>query len=294
MRAIVGTPGASQFTGDLPIAGSVNKVYLPPHQKYLLIEQLATDPIAVVPFRGVTVGTPAAIPGALPRADLVAFSPSGGVAAFYNTTSDEAQVITGLPNTPQISHQIQQVKLPEPVSTLAISDDGSVFVAGSQGNHIYLLSQNSAPQLLWSAGDLAALAFYPAQHSLVACDRSSGSLVILDQVGTALTTRTLAGPLPSLGPGVNLQLDDSGKRVVISNPASNQVHVIDQSGSVQSLSLPASPVSIKQLANPTLFALTEVDGQSGLVLSLNSVPAQYFYVPRRVIVVQHVLKTGVQ
>src|SRR6266536_1972207 len=82
VRPLVGLPGSAIAGDALRMPEGTRRVHLDPGQELALVERTGAA-IGVLAFDGGLAGELSEIAGAMARADLVAFSPSGGHAVLY-------------------------------------------------------------------------------------------------------------------------------------------------------------------------------------------------------------------
>jgi hypothetical protein len=191
---VLGTASRPRFGSSLALPAGVSKLYLPPLQRYALIEDSADGPLAVWTLRNVAASSDhaaVAVSGAMAHPDLVAFSPGGGAAVLYSATGGRLQVIGGLPAQPHIAHELSTDG--RTASALALSDDGLLLVAqfgdpmpfySREGNSWRALSTGVRPR---------AWAFLPRTHDLVVSDSGQNEIVLLPGISEApIAERVLA------------------------------------------------------------------------------------------------------
>ena len=280
VRAITGVVGAALFGNSVALPSAITQFYLAPRQQYALVEARGSTTLGVLPFVAGLPGPIQSLPASMAVPDLVTFSPLGKSAAIYSRESDELQVFSGLPGAPTMVSDIKPSNLPEKPTVMALSDDASTVLAGSPNNDIYLLSGSSAPRLVETVGNLAAIAFVPGTTNAAVYDLSNSSLTLLLSANGTLTPRVIAQNLPitSGAPSIASTLSSGGW--VIENAAGKQVLVVDQNGASHAVALPIAPDILQRLANPNLFLVSAQANAPGLVLDMSSEDARFFYIPR--------------
>ncbi len=181
IRPILGTV-ASAHAGDLlRVPEGAARLYLPPKQRYALVEQSSEQSIAVWPLgkaslAGEDLVRP--ISGALRRAALVAFSPRAESAVLYSRDSDRLQVISGLPFKPSVVRQISTINLGE-LSMIAVTDDATLVVAGLADGVLMSSSDGARWRPLPAGYTPQAWSFVPNTHDLVISDTTQKLIVLL-------------------------------------------------------------------------------------------------------------------
>ena len=128
VRPIAGSPGAMVLGGAIPLPAGVSSVIPIPGQQFAIVEQAGGSGVLTLDLS--TPQNVSPIAGSFAHSDRIAFSPSGSVAALYSSAAHQAQVITGLPASAQISRTVDLSAAGAAVTSLAISDDGQALLAG--------------------------------------------------------------------------------------------------------------------------------------------------------------------
>jgi hypothetical protein len=274
LRPILGIPGAARLGDPLPMPDGVRSLLLAPGQHYALAETSDGSAMAVLPLDGATPGPLASVPGALAQADLVAFSPSGNSAALYSAQAGKLQVLAGLP---QAAVVVREIPLDTAPYALAVSDDaGALASAGAAGN-VSLLSQDSPPQLLYSAAGPSSIAFLPANRDLVVVDQTANQVVLVQNVTGAMSPRVLATAADGIDqPTSAVAL--SGSILVASANNSRIWSINTQSGIVSATDLAANPNILEQLRMDGMLLFSAPDGQPAWVFA-GQTSKEYFIPP---------------
>lgn len=253
LRAILGVPGAATFGDPLPIPSDSSSVLVAPSQRFAWIERGGGAP-AILNLGGTRAGNAMAVSGAIPVADVAAFSPSGSSLALYSAASGELQVLTGLPGTPQIAQDIKTSSLPGAPETLGISDDGGAVLLAS-GGLVYLLSSGGATQTVLTLSGSAAIAFLPGSRNAAVVDRGAGSLQLVRNGSSGVSSGVLATGLTG---AADVSATGDGRSLVVTHPSSSGIGgsgsgiwmVNAGTGAVSSFSTPIAPAGLMRLANP--------------------------------------------
>jgi len=281
LQPILGIPGASRLGDPIALANTVTNIYLAPGQTYALAAQGPSDPVALVILRvaGVmqTNLSLSALPGALAKPDLVAFSPLGQSAALYSQAAGRIQVFAGLPNAPRLS---QQISFADTVALLAVSDDAhAVLISDGLGN-AYSLAQNAAPAPIYHTTEISVLAFVPQTHDAIICDPVADIAAVAQAVdGIQMIVPPASGCQPQ---GATVTSD--GKTILLACPAQHLIWSIDRaSGSIDIHGVNNSPTVFNSLALPDTFVMSPADGAGTywLISWQNGNPATSFIAARK-------------
>jgi len=277
LRAILGIPGASMLTGQLALSRDVQAAYIAPGQNYALVEQYA-GPVALLQFNGTQVSSPLVMPGALRKSDIVTFSPNALSAAIFSAEEGRLLVLNGLPSSPQLSRDLSAADLPSGIRMLALADDGATLLAGTNDGRVLILRAGGAPQLLYRATDPGGIAFAPASTDALVFDRDGAKALLLQNVASAPSIRTLAEGLPGLSGVIALQFD-RGFAMVGAVKAKSLSRIDLQTLRVESLTLTAGLTMLQPLHMSGRFLLSAEPGQPAWILDTSSEASTVYFVP---------------
>ncbi len=278
LRLLLGIPGASALGQPLAVPAGLRNLYFAPNQSYALLAPKTGDFLGLMTFQGADEGAVASICGAIPQPDIVAFSPGTSTAALYSRAEGRLQVITGLPDSPQLARVVPGSDLPDEVRYLAVADDGVTLLEGTVHNAVYVLPQLGLPRLLYTAGDLQGMAFAPRTDDLVAFDRAAGTAFLLQDVDGASAYLPLADGLSGLDGNVFLQTSRAGA-VIASTKSSTLWEINLQSFKVQNIPLPGMPQMLQPLRISGDFLLFFRTGLPAWILDSNSAEGSISFVP---------------
>jgi hypothetical protein len=176
-RALIGLPGSALFGPAL--ATGFDSGWVAPHKNYaiglqqgncLLVSSLDTDQVSTTSIAGLS-GQPEAI----------TWSADGSVAVLYSRTGAWLQVLSGLPDAPQMGASVDLSSLGGSLTAVASDPQGKRTALAMQGDNggAFLLTdvQNFAPAL--PIANPTALAFSEDGASLYVLD---GNALQLDMV----------------------------------------------------------------------------------------------------------------
>jgi len=275
VRGILGVPGAAVYSGPLVLPAGIERVHLAPSHAYALVE-FSDRQISVLPLNGLSVGAVVAINGALPVADLVAFSPSGLSAVLFSGSAGRLQVVTGLPDKPRIAQDLDATALPELPSSVAISDDASSVLLSSLAAVHRLLPDGSA-RVVVTVQSGASLAFIPKSANAAIADRAAGSVYLFDAQTGGLFPNTISAGPTTVG---EVSASSDGEMLFITDADGRRIwslHLL--SGEVRSLELPARPVIVDRLKNADSFLVSSEPGQPGWILYYQSTGMRAVFIP---------------
>jgi hypothetical protein len=205
----------------------VAKVFLPPSQRYCLLELSSGAALAVWDLhREFTNGIaqePISIASAIDHPDVLSFSPRGEAVALYSEGPGILQILTHLPAQPRVSSQLSTAQFGK-LSRLAISDDGQILVAGFSDGTFEVHTSERGWQPLQIGYKPEAWSFLPNSHDLVISDVVLKAVVIQPRIEDS------AKPLRVLAQDIQvdeLAISRSGGAIVAANKTSGHVWNID-------------------------------------------------------------------
>lgn len=288
LSEILGIPGAARWGQPLVLPHDVTKIRLGPSQGYALIERRPEGETSLLVLAGIDVdfgieeGTGGIVPiaGTVGKADLVAFSPTGRTAALYSKAAGRMQVISGLPEAPHISRDVQ-IDAPLDRLGMAISDDGRALVLADPPGNVYLVSGEGHMIWLYDSQDVSDLTFMPGSHNLVICDRRSNRVVLLEGVTSGVSMRLLARDGDGIEQPDRAVVAPDKRSVLAASSKTNQIWRIDvASGIIRSFAVPVSPIGLIPLRNKNAFLFASpADEPASLVVWQGQESFELFVVP---------------
>jgi hypothetical protein len=216
LRPVFGIPSSATAGRAIDSLPQFSKVLSAPGGDHVLAMLTETGEVAVLrPGRGVTI-----IEGAGIAPDLMTLSPRGTSAVLWFNSISRAQIVTGLPDNPQL-RVVEAAYLGENPSTLAVSDDGG-WLAGLWSRGLYAFGPLGEANWV-SVEDGRTLAFLEGNHDLaVATPR--GVYRVIDIGG-----RSEIRPLVAAGES---ELQPAALAVAAGN---NRVILAEQTGKITSI-----------------------------------------------------------
>jgi hypothetical protein len=286
LRSLLGVPGASALGEPLAVPAGVRSVYFAPGQSYALLAPKAGQFLGLMEFQGADEGAVVSVCAAIPQPDIVAFSPGASTAALYSKAEGRLQVVTGLPDSPQLARVIPKNDLPDEVRFLAVADDGVTLLEGTVHGAIYLLPQLGSPRLLYTAEDLQGMAFAPRTNDLVAFDRAASTAFLLQDVDGGSSYLLLADGMTGLNGTVFLQTSRAGA-VIASTNSSTLWEINLQSRQVQDINLPGTPQMLQPLRTSGDYLLFYRTGFPAWILDSNGAAGVVSLVPASAVARRH-------
>ena len=270
LRAILGVPGSYGFSDPIGLPDAVTRVHMAPGQDFAIMERRGTVPVAVS-LSGAAVDHATVLPDqSLSSFTWVAFSHRGTAAVLFSAAANRLQVVTGLPDAPQLARDVDAASLPEPPRMAAVNDDGSLVLAASS-RLVYRLS-NSADVVL-SAEEIAGLAVLPNGTDAVAAVPSTGSLHLLRNGSTHVVASGLSGigRIYPASDGNSIYVTQAGAAAIAS--------VNITTGEVRSFDSGVAAVSLIPLRNRDTFLISARSRQPGWVFYRDGESARSVFIP---------------
>ncbi len=184
VRTMRGLPAAGFLGEALNPGRELAMVQVSPRQDYILAVDANTgEVVAFVPGASAQV-----LAGAGANPDQILMSPRGSAAALYFASTNQAQIVSGLPASPSI-RQIDLSALGA-ASAMAVADDGS-FAYGS-----YLFDRTGSMSRISASNPILALAFLNGQDAIAVATVSGVSIV---QSGAVQTIAADFSSAPIIG-----------------------------------------------------------------------------------------------
>ncbi|MGI9074529.1 MAG: hypothetical protein ACR2JB_25165 [Bryobacteraceae bacterium] len=263
LQPILGIPGSARLGTPLLLPPTVTQIHIAPGHAYALVEQAPGNPLGLVLLQGITTQTRSLplrpIVGALSQIDLLAFSPMGTSAALYSRQTNQLQVLTGLPKSPQLFLNVPNLAIPDGPQKIAVSDDaGAVLISDAAGS-VYSVSQNAAPVPVHHSPEISALAFVAQSRESIVCDRTLNTMSFLRD---ANATPVALGPATDdrCQPEAAASTAD-GKTILLACPAQRAVLSIDRASGVTRVhNVSNSPGALEPLGVRNVFLMSPPEG----------------------------------
>ena len=281
IRPILGIPGASRLGQPLDISVEFRSVLISPAQDYAITTRAADGRAIVVELAShELVVRPVA--GADFRADLIAISPVGSIAAIYDDLSETVHVLGGLPGAPGVISVLDASGLPGSVSDIAVSDDGGVAIVRSiDGDRIALwtLDSSGIPRQI-PADRPRAVAFVPDRHDALVSDDATGSVLLVTDVNRTATRVHLVSAPDGVDGFSSMAVDPDGTRVFLAERESGTVAVVDLNTRIPIwLSCACRPTGLDPLKGPSIFRLNAASAEPIMLLDASLVLPRFRIVP---------------
>src|SRR5262249_39412623 len=155
----------------LQLDTGVRNVVISPKQDYAIATRSSDGQVIAVDLSSASLAS-LAVAGASVGADVVAFSPSGNLAAVYSRDSKTVQLVKHLPKAPEVTREFDASAIGGRAMSLAVSDDGSMAllrVVDLQGTSVWMLTASGEAWPL-QVDQAGAAAFFPNSSDVIVGD----------------------------------------------------------------------------------------------------------------------------
>jgi hypothetical protein len=270
VRPVRGIPGAALMGAPAARDLRLTMAAVSPRQNYALAIS-DEQRLMVIRWDGASSAT-AALPAALPGPDRIVFSPLGSVALIGDSRTAQLQVISGLPDSPEV-RPVQLTWAAD--QALAVANDGLVAAASADGIR---LAGPGLDFLIPLPGLAAALAFESAGESLLAALQSGEVYWIKNARTNPEVRRIYAGDDGTAeAAGVQFSSDRSTAFIADRNGVVTSIDLNTQAAAA--VSCGCKPTGLNPIGNRDLYRLTEAS--SGPLVIFDATPSRYrfWFVP---------------
>jgi len=270
---VKGVPGASILGNSIDFNGSLSSLAVAPTQEYALALRQEDSKVVLIDLRS---ATPSLRPIYGMRSVVIGISPSATAAALYDPSSGALEILGGLPEEPAIVRGINVSGIAGPISSAAVSDDGTVTLLKS-GNGMWAVDSAGTT---WQvpASQPSAAAFFPNRRDAVITDNATHSAFLLMDIGhsNTLTLLTWAGEEETL---TGASASQDGGRVFLAGSAGNITVVDIRSRATVKTSCDCEPSGLNRLSGSSVFRLTEPSNEPMMVLDASSPQPRIVLIP---------------
>lgn len=285
LRPIWGVPGAATAGAPIDLGFTLAAATISPAQDYLL-GVLSDGSVDLITLTATGPSTQA-LPAAMGSPDKMVLSPTGASAVLFFGGAATAQIFTGLPNGPQLTGQIDLSVLPNAPDALAISDDGSLVLAGVRENadgdppqgEVFVLGSATASRSIATVAHASALAFVAQSHDALYSDDLANTVALMqDAGGSANVSWNFTGPPISAPDSVYASPD--GKYFFAGSSTNGMVAILDSSGSNPAVvACACAPSELRPLTATSIYQLTEPSGGLLWILDNEATNPRALFVP---------------
>jgi hypothetical protein len=279
VRPLTGIAGSATIGGTLNLGYAITSAISLPDERYILA---ATQEGSNLVTANLSVDPPLTriVPGASNSSDI-SLSPNGRAAAISVPGGNLIQVVTGLPDKPEVTLEISTSALPAAQPHRAIvNDDSSVLLVSFMDNgreNIYRWNGTEGFRFLASTAQLGGMMFL-GQSDAIFADRDSNEVFAARDVNRASITQFIAGPEDGVSNPIAIAA--SGKSgFYVANAGSNSILIFDNLGSLLRSEACSCTISGLFRQGSHAFRLTDALNQTIYIFEDNGVESRILFVP---------------
>jgi hypothetical protein len=275
VRPVLGLPGAAVQGSPLSVPFTLDRAEAAQRGAFLLAIDRADSRVIEITAAGAQkLSNVSAAP------DVVVFSPSASAAALYYRDRAVVEVLEGLPGTTAPAASLNVAALPQPVSALAISDDGLVLAAsptGPDSAQVFAVGNHRPATLILTVGRVAGLAFIGASEDALLAD---GTANLVYRVHAGVTAAVIAGIAEGVSAPVALAASADGKRAVIANGGGAPLVLLDLvDRTATKTSCPCRVSQVEPMAGNAVFRVTDPSEPVIWLLDADLPAPRFLFVP---------------
>ena len=227
------------------------------------------------------------IRGLIGPPDRMVTSPGGKSAALYYGNLASAEIFTNLPDSPQLSRRVDLSSLPHPPDVIAISEDGTLLLAGvsenakgspAQGEVFVFTSDAIAPRSIGVVQHASAIAFVGQSHDALLADDVANSVSLLSDVVNGAKLQWTFSNQQFTAPD-SVQAAQDGGRFLAGSSKRGLIVILDASGSNPAVvSCGCAPAELRPL-NASMYQITEPIAGLHWGLDAQAFDPKVFFVP---------------
>jgi hypothetical protein len=228
--------------------------------------------LASIKLRG---GAPVLNPisGALAGVDRIAISPNGGSAVVYASVSKHAQIISGLPDSPAASQEMDWVGLPGTITALAVDDAGDAILAATADSdaRVFAIGGGSAAALVLTARSVSDIAFLHGSASALLAEPLDNEVILLRSTAGVFTPIPLGGERAGVKAPMAVMPSADGLSAFAVNAAGDLWSIPFAGAAPLHATCSCSPSRLQPLRGADTFLLTEsLDGPLAVLTVRNN------------------------
>jgi hypothetical protein len=278
IRPMLGIPGAAYL--GAAVASQLDSASVSPDGSAALAVQAGR----LLLYTGLGTQAPAVAPvaGAIAGIDHFAWAAAGGAAAVFSSMAGQAQILTGLGQSPAAGAPIDLSAIPGQVASLAF--DGQrilIGVASADSGGIYLAAAQSPVQRIAPAVSPSAIVL--AGADLYFADNQSQQIWQVKTYATSPAAVLFANDSGIASP-CGMQVSADGRRLYVANADNRKLAVYDIASRslLQSLDLDFTPARLDRFGESSVYLLNDTGKGPLYVLSdAGAQPPAVFFVPAK-------------
>jgi hypothetical protein len=253
VRPLLGLPGAAVQGPALSVPFPLDRAEAAQRGAFVLAIDQADSAVVEITAAGAQKlsGVPAG-------PDTVVFSPSASTAALYYRDRAVVELLEGLPGAAVVAASLNVAALPQPISALAVSDDGLVLAASPTGPasaEVFAVGNHRAAAPTLTVGRVAGLAFIGATQDALLADGPANLIYRLHNGGAPVV---IAGIAEGVTAPIALGTSADGKRAVVANDGGAPLVLLDLADrTATKASCPCRVSGVEPMAGNAVFRVTD-------------------------------------
>jgi hypothetical protein len=292
---VIGISGASVLASPLHLNGSIRGAVIAPKQDYAVAVRTDDSQVVVIDLASAAVAPVAGV-----NADnfVIAISPAGASAAVYDGGSASVYVIGNMPGAAQVVRQLDASQVRGYVTSLTVSDDGTVALLQSSRNRRrpqllqtaagFLASGSTSLWMVNASGAIrqlpvdspTAAAFFVNRTDAIVADAATQSASIILDVGSTATPIPLIAAVDGLGAISSIAASPDGSRVFLADADSGNIGIVDvQTGTSALIACGCRPRQFSALKGNSVFRLNDALRDPIMVLDASGATSRIVIIP---------------
>src|SRR5262249_50315324 len=144
---------------------------------------------------------------------VLAISPVGTAAVVYDRMTQSLQILRNLPQSPEVTGEIDLSGMPGRPSGVALSDDGTVavvsFINDDGQNDLWVIGA-AGPSRVGTEG-VAIAAFFPNRHDVMVADNGTQSAFLIMDVDQVAARVPVFSPVDGFDSFTSVSLSGDGR-----------------------------------------------------------------------------------
>lgn len=288
LRPIVGISGAASLGPAFPSDVDLNVVAVSPKQDYVLALLGDTREAHILMAKDAFNAT--RIEGVLPGADRIVLSPDGSAAVLYSESTAQAQIVSGLPDHPSTSWNMDLSTLPARPGVMAVNDSGSVLLVAQMPSEpastddpppvaVFSLAGNLTYVKL--GGPVTAIAFVSGRTDAILAGGSQ--VVLIGDIAGQANAMDLTGGDTRVSGTIAVAATPDARKVFVASRDTSKVVIFSTGGEAPTTaSCPCDLSGLFRLKGTSLYRVTPYTGDPLWMLDVSGAnPRVVFVSPAR-------------
>jgi DNA-binding beta-propeller fold protein YncE len=277
---LLGILGAAVPGQPLALPESITNAAISPQQNYALAISTSTGQPVIIRL-DTPEFTSVPLVGGRSNPGVIAISPVGTTAAFYEKSSGVLQFVSGLPAAPRIVYEVDVSSLSGDVQKIAVSDDAglAVVLVGNESRSLWVIQRNGSLSPL-SATRPSQIAFIANRSDALVADDATQEVFLLQGLDQA----------PARTPGIVLRdgerqfsaiaASTDGRSIYVAQQGSQDIFIVDlQTRETVSVPCHCGPTVFSPLKGNSVFRLNGLSNGPITVLDASSSNPRTLFIP---------------